>query len=354
MLFATTQRLLLTALSTTSLLFSSTASAAAIEARQGPGPVRDWITIDSHGQPKTITPSVVTTDGATTTLSPPPYSLTGSVFTVTATNGAVVTSTGVPPPPQASNTMGFGGVFSVCHNNPGPDGPFCQPRRGSTLHVETTYYSKLKITPSESRALPRLTPPPAVTWDTSFFADPTTPIGIVGYDISNTGNMDAAPAFSVTNIRGGDGWVYWTPSFNDLEGKDSNSMTLILMYSDPITEEQMNVTGPVFTIRPSLDADANSNSSPNLLAILLPVILITLAIVAVMLWLYYRRRRRHAAAAAAAAAKYHETVAGPPKTRRTSRKTQADIGLEPTSPPASPGTTNVFQEEVRRQEKERE
>ncbi|KAF6823267.1 hypothetical protein CMUS01_10770 [Colletotrichum musicola] len=333
MLFATTQRLLLTAITTTSLLFASPASAVAIEPRQGPGPVRDWITIDSHGQPKTITPSVVTTDGATTTLSPPPYSLTGSVFTVTATNGAVITSTGVPPPPQASNTMGFGGVFSVCHNNPGPDGPFCQPRRGSTLHVETTYY---------------------ITWDTSFFADPTTPIGIVGYDISNTGNMDAAPAFSVTNIRGGDGWVYWTPSFNDLEGKDSNSMTLILMYSDPITEEQKNVTGPVFTIVPSLDANANSNSSPNLLAILLPVILITLAIVAVMLWLYYRRRRRHAAAASAAAAKYHETVAGPPpKTRGSSRKTQADIGLGPTSPPASPGT-NVFQEEVRRQEKERE
>ncbi|KAF4841378.1 hypothetical protein CGCSCA4_v009566 [Colletotrichum siamense] len=321
-------RLLLSALAATTLL--ATSSAVAIEARQGPGPVNEWITVDEEGQPKTITPSVVTSNGARTTLSPPPYSLTGSVFTVTATNGALTTSTGVPPPPQASNTLGFGGVFSVCNNNPGTDAPFCQPRRGSTLHVETTYY---------------------ITWDTTFFEDPNTPIGIVGYDVSNTGNMDAAPAFSVTNIRGGDGWAYWTPRVGDLEEKDSNNMTLILMYNDPITDEQQNVTGPVFTIRPALDIDGSSSSSPNLVAIILPVILITLAIVGVMLWLCFRRRRRHAAAAAAAAAKYHETVAGPPKSRGL--KNDANIQLEPTSPPPHSPGRNVFQEEVRRQERER-
>ncbi|KAL0939966.1 uncharacterized protein CTRU02_206576 [Colletotrichum truncatum] len=328
-MFPNTQRFFLSALAATTLLATSS-SAVAIQPRQGPGAIRDWITIDQNGHPKTITPSIVTSNGARTTISPPPYALTGSVFTVTATNGVLTTSTGVPPPPQASNTKGYGGVFSVCNNNPGPDGPFCQPRRGSTVHVETTYY---------------------ITWDATFFEDPTTPIGIVGYDVSNTGSLDAAPAFSVTNIRGGDGWAYWTPRMGDLEDKDSNNMTLILMYSDPLSEEQKNVSGPVFTIRPPLDLDGRSSSSPNLLAILLPVILITLAIVSVMLWLYYRRRRRQAAAMAAATAKYHSTVSGPPKSRVT--KNDADIQLEPTSPPPlSPGR-NVFQEEVRRQERER-
>ncbi|KAF9874180.1 hypothetical protein CkaCkLH20_08163 [Colletotrichum karsti] len=322
-------RLFLSALAATTTLFA-TSSALAIEQRQGPGPVNDWITVDQNGHPETITPSIVTSNGARTTISPPPYALTGSVFTVTATNGALTTSTGVPPPPQASNTLGYGGVFSVCNNNPGPDGPFCQPRRGSTLHVETTYY---------------------ITWDTTFFEDPSTPIGIVGYDVSNTGSMDAAPAFSVTNIRGGVGWAPWTPRVGDLEEKNSNNMTLILMYNDPITDEQKNVTGPVFTIRPAIDLDGSSSSSPNLVAILLPVILISMAIVAVMLWLCYRRRRRHAAAAAAAAAKYHETVSGPPKHRNP--KGNANILLEPTSPPPQSPGRNVFQEEVRRQERER-
>ncbi|TDZ17138.1 hypothetical protein Cob_v009925 [Colletotrichum orbiculare MAFF 240422] len=324
-------QLLLSALPATLLLLiasPSPASAAAIQPRQGAGRVHDWITIDPNGYPKTITPTVTTTNGVLSTISPPPYALTGSVFTVTATNGALTTSTGNPPPPQASNTKGYGGVFSVCNNNPGPDGPFCQPRRGSTLYVETTYY---------------------ITWDTSFFQDPDTPIGIVGYDVSNTGSMDAAPAFSVTNIRGGTGWAYWTPNSRDLEEKSSNNMTLIMMYNDPLTDEQKNVTGPVFTIVPPLD-DPDSGSSPNLLAILLPVILITLAIVAVMLWLYYRRRRRHATAAAAAAAKYNATVAGPKvRTDRMSvRKSAAGIRLEPTSPPPEsppPPGRNVFQEE---------
>ncbi|KAI3534927.1 hypothetical protein CPAR01_06887 [Colletotrichum paranaense] len=328
-MFTNTQRLL-SAFAATALLFATSSSAAAVQPRQGPGPVNDWISVDSNGNARTISPSVVTSNGARTTISPPPYSLTGSVYTVTATTGGLTTSTGVPPPPQASNTQGFGGVFAVCNNRVGQDGPFCQPRRGSTLHVESTYY---------------------ITWDTTFFADPATPIGIVGFDVDN-GITDNAPAFSVTNLSGGDGWVPWTPHLTDLESKTSNNMTIILMYNDPDTGEEKNLTGPVFTLRMAMDTDA-PNSRPNLLAILLPVILISLAIAAFMVWLYIRRRRRHAAVAAAVERQNAAHPTGQPRSMH-GQKGSADIQLEPTSPP--PGSTpgrNVFQEEVRRQERER-
>ncbi|KAJ3941217.1 uncharacterized protein N0V96_009097 [Colletotrichum fioriniae] len=319
-MFTNTQRLL-SAFAATALLFATSSSAAAVQPRQGPGPVNDWISVDSNGNARTISPSVVTSNGARTTISPPPYSLTGSVYTVTATTGGLTTSTGVPPPPQASNTQGFGGVFAVCNNRVGQDGPFCQPRRGSTLHVESTYYN------------------------------PATPIGIVGFDVDN-GITDNAPAFSVTNLSGGDGWVPWTPHLTDLESKTSNNMTIILMYNDPDTGEEKNVTGPVFTLRMAMDIDA-PNSRPNLLAILLPVILISLAIAAFMAWLYIRRRRRHAAVAAAVERQNAAHPTGQPRSMH-GQKGSADIQLEPTSPPpgSAPGR-NVFQEEVRRQERER-
>ncbi|WYZ33872.1 hypothetical protein EsH8_I_000148 [Colletotrichum jinshuiense] len=336
-MFATTQQVFLSALAATTFFFAtpSSAAAVAVQPRQGPGPVNDWITIDSNGNARTISPSVVTSNGARTTISPPPYSLTGTVFTVTATNGALTTSTGVPPPPTASNTMGYGGVFSVCNNKIGEDGPFCQPRRGSTLHVETTYY---------------------ITWDTTFFAEASTPIGIIGFDVDN-GVTDSAPAFSITNISGGNGWVQWTPRFTSLEDKEANNMTIVIMYEDPDTGEEKSLPGPVFTLRAALSNDGTTNSRPNLLAILLPVILISLAIAAVMFWLYIRRRRRHAAAAAALKQPAGEPASSPIRAKHA-QKGSADIQLEPTSPPTSPPPgsppgTNVFQEEMRRQARER-
>ncbi|KDN71923.1 hypothetical protein CSUB01_08834 [Colletotrichum sublineola] len=324
-MFATFQRTWLSAFAAATLLFASTtsaaaAAAAAVQPRQGDIPVNDWVTVDSSGRARTITPSVVTSNGALTTISPPPYSLTGSVYTVTATTGGLTTSTGAPPPPKASNELGHGGVFPVCNNKVGKDSPFCFPRRGNTLHVESTYYN------------------------------PATPIVIIGFDVDN-GVTDSAPAFSVTNLSGGDGWLPWTPRVKDLEGRKSNNMTILLVYSDPLTGREMNRTGPVFTLQAALGTDTSS-SRPDLLPILLPVILISLAIATVMLWLYVRRRRRHAAAAAT---EQRDATYTPGHTRGMyGHKGSADIMLGPTSPPLDePPGRNVFQDELRRQERER-
>lgn len=117
-------------------LLSLTPATAALLPRAA---VNDWVTIDPSGSPHTLTPSVTTSDGAVRTLSGAPYRLTGSVFTISS-DDALTTSTGSPPPPEASATDGAGGLFAVCHNRVGKDGPFCEPRAGSDLSIGRTYY----------------------------------------------------------------------------------------------------------------------------------------------------------------------------------------------------------------------
>ena len=103
--------------------------------------VNDWVTIDPSGTPHTLHPSVTTSNGAVSTISGAPYLLTGSVFTVSS-DAEVTTSTGSPPPPEASATDGANGLFAVCHNRVGKDGPFCEPRAGSDLSVGRTYFGE--------------------------------------------------------------------------------------------------------------------------------------------------------------------------------------------------------------------
>lgn len=104
--------------------------------------VNDWVFVDSDGKASTVTATVTSRNGALSTISAPPYMLTGSVFTVTR-DGTVETSTGTPPPPTATAESGAGGYFAVCHNKEGTDSPFCQPRRDSELSLGKTYYGRL-------------------------------------------------------------------------------------------------------------------------------------------------------------------------------------------------------------------
>lgn len=115
--------------------------AAATPALRPRAAVNDWVTIDEDGSPHTLTPSVTTSDGAVRTISGAPYMLTGSVFTVSS-ESSLTTSTGSPPPPEARATDGAGGLFAVCHNRVGKDGPFCEPRAGSDLSIGRTYYGE--------------------------------------------------------------------------------------------------------------------------------------------------------------------------------------------------------------------
>lgn len=106
--------------------------------------VKDWVSLGPDASPHTRTAAVTTeAGGAVRTTSGAPYMLTGSVFAVSSGTG-ISTSTGAPPPPEASATDGAGGQFAVCHNRVGLDGPFCEPAAGSRLSVGRTYFGSLQ------------------------------------------------------------------------------------------------------------------------------------------------------------------------------------------------------------------
>ncbi|CRK45370.1 hypothetical protein BN1723_016527, partial [Verticillium longisporum] len=67
------------------LLAASPLSASVLRPRAGAN--RQWVSVDSDGNAHTYIPTSTQVNGVATTLSAAPYILTGSVFTVTATNG---------------------------------------------------------------------------------------------------------------------------------------------------------------------------------------------------------------------------------------------------------------------------
>lgn len=105
-----------------------------------------WITVDTAGSARTISPALTVTEGTTSTISPPPDELTriqtwrmsthGVAFT-TATRAPIATATTTPP---SGSGGGGGGVMLKCQHYIGPDAPFCLPYRGSLLNPGTTYY----------------------------------------------------------------------------------------------------------------------------------------------------------------------------------------------------------------------
>ena len=125
------------------------AAARASPALAGPAPllaprwvVNDWVTVDGNGLAHTVTPSVTTDKNGPSTVSPPPYLLTGSVFTVLSGTQVATTTATLQPPPTATAASGAGGVFAVCHNAHGAGEPFCQPKPGADLSIGTTYYGE--------------------------------------------------------------------------------------------------------------------------------------------------------------------------------------------------------------------
>lgn len=109
-----------------------------LEAR-APAATDPWVSVDTSGEPVTVTPVVTVVDGATTTISAAPNDLTATVVTRTD-NAEKTTSTGTAPPePTATNKDGTGS-FLVCNNADGVNAPFCQPSQNSSLYPGTTYY----------------------------------------------------------------------------------------------------------------------------------------------------------------------------------------------------------------------
>lgn len=119
------------------------ASAERILPRQG-NPQNIWVTIDSSGSARTITPSL---SDSKTISGAPAYVTATAVYTMTTASAVVKTSTGMAPVATATASSGAG-AFVECSNYQGWDTPFCLPRRGSVLETGSTYYGKYKPVPS--------------------------------------------------------------------------------------------------------------------------------------------------------------------------------------------------------------
>ncbi|KAL2752001.1 hypothetical protein ACRALDRAFT_2055494 [Sodiomyces alcalophilus JCM 7366] len=297
-----------------------------------------WISVDADGTAHTITPTTDVVGGVTTTIDAPPYSLTGRIFTITQTDGVVTTSSGNPPPPRATDSDGGRGYFNPCRGNANSAiSPFCTPRDEAELFAEEPYY---------------------ITWD-----DHGVPEGsgkILGYAVSSIGARRSESPLFALDVDLQDGYRAWTPSEADLNGSNVFSfIELVLSY------EEYNRTGPVVTIYPPRDeipeesddsgSGGGGSGGPNILAIVLPIVFVVLAVLgAIVAFFLIRRRRRNAATSGMAAKRVSSALGGSyGPGAEAGRKNDVDIELSPTSPPVPPGR-NVFQEEVARQERERQ
>lgn len=124
------------------LTFVGRAVAVAIEPRATtttpfPGP---WITVDAAGHVSTVSPSLVSDK---TTISPPPSVLTQPTPYVLSLNGHATTTTASPPVASATGP-GTAGAFMACRSGQNlvtdASAPFCQPRAGTQLASNHTYF----------------------------------------------------------------------------------------------------------------------------------------------------------------------------------------------------------------------
>jgi hypothetical protein len=100
-----------------------------------------WVSVGSDGAAHTITPVVTEANGASTTISAPPSSLTKTATYTLSPSGQASTLTGAPPVATAKDSSGEG-TFVACQVYQGEGAPFCQPREGSLLNPGKSYYSK--------------------------------------------------------------------------------------------------------------------------------------------------------------------------------------------------------------------
>ncbi|ETS78126.1 hypothetical protein PFICI_10188 [Pestalotiopsis fici W106-1] len=119
---------------------------------------RAWVTVAANGEATTIVPSLTTTDGTTSTISPPPPELTQTAVWTLTISGATTTTTGINPVATVSG-LGQEGSFLLCENYQGEHAPMCQPEDGSSLDPGPVYY---------------------VTWNAMYFASDNASVQVEG------------------------------------------------------------------------------------------------------------------------------------------------------------------------------
>lgn len=339
----------------------------------------NWVTVDASGHAHTVTPTVTTINGAATTISPPPDSLTQvGTYTLAPTSAAVTTSTGLSPVATASSSNGAG-TFLACDRNVGVNAPFCQPKAGSQLNPGNTYYGEHSSS-SEARKFLYPTDTPIVTWSLDWFSNTNTSVEVQGIYHDGTMTGFTSPLLPVTK-----GFYAWTIEDSILTGRASPlstlNISLTLAYYKDNTSDSEDVPGPTVIVNSLLSdpGDNHGGGGTNVVAIAVPVVivLVLLALTGLCVWSW----RRHGTVPVLGALRRRSTTGGggqgygirqsrsqrvgdgPGEAVVGSDKKSGGVGIpltdrdswSPSTSPAGPGggQRNVFREEMERQQRER-
>jgi hypothetical protein len=195
-----------------------------------------------------------------------------------------------------------------------------------------------------------------VTWDASYFADDDTPVHISAYYSPST-----IPVFDSVQVAAGQGYFPFEVTDFYLQGRDTKALRFTLTYTDTSGNDKI-LNGPaVNAVRASIsvalpdpNAGGGGRSTGSTVGIAVGVVvgLLVLAAVGYCLW---RRNRDRLVFGAIRRRSSQGYGVGKSRAQRVaeSNKGIGGPGIQlddsPTSPRA-PGGTNVFREEIRRQE----
>ncbi|KXX82745.1 hypothetical protein MMYC01_200837 [Madurella mycetomatis] len=320
------------------------------------GAPRPWVTVDPSGVASTVTPAVITTQGHRATVLEAPSSLISTATYTISPDGRLSTYTGLPPVAEATGST-EAGVFLACgnENNVGPDAPFCQPRRGSTLHPGRTYY---------------------ITWSPMYFSPSSALITF------QTIYPDTNDGFQSDPFPAARGFYAWSIPADFLATRPGSPEVLNVSFqlaqddaSTPDVDNDVNIyPGPLVYVTSSDEGMApasgeSGSGGPNAAAIAVPVVVVVaLLLVGGACYASWRRRgtvpvlaalKRRSTGGAGYGARQSRSERMGAAAVRADNKSETDVGVELTdrdswSPTArtATGGRNVFREEVERQERQ--
>lgn len=208
---------------------------------------------------------------------------------------------------------------------------------------------------------------PAVTWDASYFGDSSTLVQIQA-DFNPSSGEDPTPlddsGFTSNSLRAGTGSYSWTISESllnsttaDAAGVDAQ-LYIVVTTADGGTENR--TVGPLFRVVPgnstgNADGEGDGNG-PNLVAIIVPIAIGVLVLLAVVAFLFMKRRNPDwRLASMFGRGKGDGYGSRKSRTERAAGSAtgangvqMGDLGIS-----APQGGRNVFREEIRRQEEAR-
>ncbi|KAK6062589.1 hypothetical protein SCUP515_13222 [Seiridium cupressi] len=179
-----------------------------------------------------------------------------------------------------------------CSNIDGDLAPFCEPANNTQVSpgekvIGRLVNALLKTITNSDRT---------VKWDSSFFTDASTLIQIQA-DFSPSSGEDATPladdGFTSNSLRATTTSYEWTVSSSILNSTDSNGVNaqlyIVVATSDGGSENR--TLGPLVRVLPAGSTSSESSAAgPNLVAIIVPVVVGVLLLMAIAGFLLMKRR----------------------------------------------------------------